>query len=156
MATATKSSVHTKNITNEYTPDGKFLSLNEIIDIYQKGCDDGYSNYINKMRKELTDNLTEAQRIAENFLFDVNSEKEICNNIFLRVVDINKFDLLYAIDSDIFYNPAKSRKYYEKGLDYEDKNASISISFLPYMDNLNTNMLIADRFLYFYGQKQFN
>jgi hypothetical protein len=157
MSVTTKQDINKRDVGNNYTPEGKFLSLDEIIDIYKKGCDDGYLNYINKMRKELTKNLTEAQRIAENFLSDVNSKNEICNNIFLRVIDINKFDLLYAIEPDIFYNPAKSKEYYEKGLDYEDENPTISISFLPYADNLNTNMLIADRFLYFYGgQKQFN
>lgn len=156
MTVVTHTPFNTGHKTFESTSEGKFLSVDEIIDIYQKGCNDGFTNYVKKTKRDLIANLTEAQQIAESFLGEVNSKREICKNIFLRVVDLNKFDLMFAIDPVIFYNPEKSKKYYNMGLECEDHNTSVSISFLPFAENLNINMLIADSFMYFYGKKQFD
>lgn len=156
MTVATKSFKNPVASNSGLTEHGKFLSLNEIIDIYEKGCKDGYTNVLKDMKKQLEKNLTSAQQIAEKFLAEINNENPICNTIFLRVNDLSKFDLLYAINPDIFYNPKLSSKFYEMGIELEDENDMVSISFLPSSENLNTHMLIADRYLFFYAPKESN
>lgn len=132
----------------------KFFSANQMIDAYEKGCNDGYSQYVKKMRKEITSNITKATAIAEEFLRSINVDNNICSSIYLRVIDINQFDLLFAIKEEVFFDSTKSRPYYEKSIEFEQNNPFISIAFLPDLENINTNRLTADNYLFFYGKVQ--
>ncbi len=132
----------------------KFFSANQMIDAYEKGCNDGFSQYVKKMRKEITSNISIATKRAEEFLHSINADNNICSSIYLRVIDINQFDLLFAIKEDVFFDSTKSRPFYKKSIEFELNNPFISISFLPDLENINTNRLTADNYLFFYGKVQ--
>lgn len=132
----------------------KFFSADQMIDAYEKGCNDGFSQYIKNMRKEITTNISVATKRAEEFLQSINIDNNICSSIYLRVIDVNQFDLLFAIKEDVFFDSSKSRPFYQKSIQFELSNPFISISFLPDIENINTNRLTADNYLFFYGKVQ--
>lgn len=132
----------------------KFFSADQMIDAYENGCNDGFSQYIKKMRKQITSNISIATSRAEEFLQSINIDDSICSSIYLRVIDINQFDLLFAIKEDVFFDSTKSRPFYQKSIEFELNNPFISISFLPDLENINTNRLTADNYLFYYGKVQ--
>lgn len=131
-----------------------FFSADQMIEAYEKGCSDGFSIQINKMRTEFIANLKEATNKAVSFFNTINADNEICMSIYLRVTDTNQFDLLFTIDKEIFFNPKVSRAVYAKSFEFEKQNPSLSISFLPNLENINLNRLSSDRYLFAYGNSQ--
>jgi len=156
MKTTVSSEVRNESQTrwsSTQTP-AEFYSADQMIDAYQKGCRDGFSQYVKKMRKEITSNITKATAIAEEFMQLINIDNNICTSIYLRVIDINQFDLLFAIKEDIFFDTSKSRPFYKKSIEFENKNPNVSINFLPDLQGINTNRLMADDYLFSYGKVQ--
>lgn len=128
----------------------KSFSTDDMIDAYEKGLKDGVEKLIEVKRNKLLTNLLSAQEKAELFFDLINKEDEICSSVYLRISNESKFDLLYAIKDQIFFQPKLSREIYSKSIEFELSNKFINISFIPNIKDLNINRLTADNYLFSY------
>lgn len=142
------------NWSNIISPSIQSYTVDDIINAYEKGCDDGLATYLRKMRKDLKSNLQNTLPIMENFFNSINLEKEHCKLMLLRLADINKFNFIIAIDKDVFFDDQLCRPIYEKSFDVRKQNPNLDISFMPFNGSLNIESLNSDNFIAIYGKPE--
>lgn len=142
------------NWNNIIGPSPQSYTVDDIINAYEKGCDDGLSVYLKKMRKELKSNLQNTLPIMEEFFNSINLEKEDCKLMLLRLADTNRFNFIIAIDKDVFFNDQLCRPIYEKSFDIRRQNPNLDISFMPLNGSLNIESLNSDNFIAIYGKPE--
>lgn len=135
-------------------PSSQSFTVDDIINAYEKGCDDGLAVYLKKMRKDLKSNLQGTLPVMEKFFNSINLEKEHCKLMLLRLADINKFNFIIAIDKDVFFNDQLCRPIYEQSFDVRKKNPNLDISFMPFNGSLNIESLNSDNFIAIYGKPE--
>lgn len=137
---------------NIISPSVQSYTVDDIINAYEKGYDDGFAAYLRKMRKELKSNLQNTLPIMEDFFNSINLEKEHCKLMLLRLADINRFNFIIAIDKDVFFNDQLCQPIYEKSFDVRKQNPNLDISFMPFNGSLNIESLNSDNFIAIYGK----
>lgn len=142
------------NWNNIISPSTQSYTVDDIINAYEKGCDDGLVVYLRRMRKELKSNLQSSLPIMENFFNSINLEKDHCKLMLLRLADINRFNFIIAIDKAIFFNDQLCRPIYEKSFDVRKQHPNLDISFMPFNGSLNIESLNSDNFIAIYGKSE--
>lgn len=157
MTTIAANGTNQKNTSHWFTlSDNRShnFGVDDIINAYEKGCDDGYATYLKKTRSELKKNLQNSIKLLEDFFNEINTEVNNCNLMLLRLCDINKFDFIVALDNDVFYDDEKSKPIYKKSFDIRRLNSNIGISFMPNNGSLNIESLYSDNFIAIYGKPE--
>lgn len=136
------------------TAENRSYTVDDMIDAYEKGCDEGLATYFRKMRKELKTNLQNTLPIIEEFFNSINLDNKSCKLMLLRLANINKFDFIIAIDRDVFFNDDLCRPIYEQSFELRRKNSNLNISFMPFNGHLNKESLYSDNFIAIYGKPE--
>lgn len=130
------------------------FTVDDIIVAYEKGCDVGFNVSIQKMRKELRSRLNEVLPLMQNFYDSINENTSICKLMFLKLIGINKFDFIIALDKESYYNDEFCRPVYDSSFKLSEENNGIAISFMPYSDSFNYDSLKSDNFIAVYGKSE--
>jgi len=150
MNAITKSPIKEHNRTNLSPSRSQEFTVDDIIDAYEKECMKGISVYSKKMRKDIRMNLQSALPVIEEFFDSINGDAKR-KIMFIRLSNRNKFDLIVAIDEDVFFNDEVCKPIYLKSFELRKKHQNINISFIPCGNNLNIEILNFDNFIPIYG-----
>jgi hypothetical protein len=123
------------------------FSADDIIDAYESGKKDGINYYTTTFKKELKSNLQKAIKTIEDFYKKSLDGKS--HFVMLRISSINYFDVIAALDRDIYFNDDKCKPIYEESFSLSRSNRNINISFIPSSgkESVNLESLIADDYL---------
>jgi hypothetical protein len=127
----------------------------ELIEAYLKGYKEGVDQYKKVLLKKLSENISNAQKLGTSFIGLINRNGIICNNAHLKYMDIERYKIIFVLNSDIYYNFDAMSGFYEMAYSFEAKHNSgdfsIEIAFIPNINSININRLVSDGFIFEYN-----
>lgn len=125
-----------------------------VIDSFNKGKDIGEKGQCIKAVKQLKGDVNYVIELVKKFTEEINKNSSILNSAFIRFTFPNRYQLLYAMNEDAYFDDAISEPVYEKSWkvsdESEEKGKHLEILFIPKTESLNTNSIIADGYINMY------
>jgi hypothetical protein len=132
----------------------KTFTADNMIKAYEKGKLDGLNEYPEKIKDSLNKNIRETVPALEKFYNRIPYSAG--RFMMLRISAINYFQIIVALSKDVFFDDDKCRPIYKDSFAVCKELENVSIGFIPYdgEESVNMESLIADNFLFVYGNKQ--
>jgi hypothetical protein len=128
-----------------YTP-----TVDDVIDAYLKGKKDGFNIQQRVIIEKFNENMNKTTDITRDFLEYLDNKKLKIIEVFLKIVDIDEFELLFLTDESYFNKPELILEAYKKSgeyrLKYNSDTININISFLPKTKEYDRDFVICDGF----------
>jgi DNA polymerase III alpha subunit (gram-positive type) len=132
---------------------GDQLSIGELLhSSYKRGRED----LLKEIKKDFKNNLQSAAQ-SSSLLKSKLSEVEIeVNDMYIKVVDFNKFKCLVVLKSEDFYLKTKRRQSYKISEHINNTNNRIELEFsiMSNSEEIEVNNITSDGFLFKYGRTE--
>ncbi len=152
----TKTKTEKKSSYNWIQHEEKYYTSDDLINAYLKGKEEQKNSGNKELSETLDKNFKKAQKIVESLNKKIIDLKFDIYEAYLRIIDINRFDTIFAIKQDD-YLLDEFDSVYDLSRNLEKKNNKngfyIDIIFMPYTKNLNKDSLISNTYYFTYAKK---